>query len=207
TGHDSSVQRPSIPHGDPPRPLTGRCPEGADGPGFPTTAHQSPAGRVCHKGTNGRQATRTRFWRRTGLRNRILQPSPIPGDPGSEGRAAVPVAESVRGTPHRDPAPRVARPRGGAQRDPPGSLAARLPHLLPPCPDPPLTGEGLPGAKTGGAPRPGRNRRDAHGRRPASSVHTAGCVSACLPAGRSRHHGVGGRGVRLAVLAPPPLWV
>ena len=61
------------------------------------------------------------------------------------------------------------------------------------------------GAETGGAPRPGQDRRDAHGRRPASSVHAAGGVRACLHAGCTGHAKVGGQGVRLAVLAPPPL--
>src|SRR5262249_32061152 len=42
-------------------------------------------------------------------------------------------------------------------------------------------GEGRTAAKTGGALRPGRNRRNTHGRRPASSVHTAGCVRSSAP--------------------------
>src|SRR5437867_1110423 len=98
-------------------------------------------------------------------------------------RTPVPVAESVRGTPHRNPAPRVPRPCGRAERDPPASPAARLPRLLPPCPDPPLIGEGLTRAETGGAPRPRPNRRDAHGRRTPSSVQPAGCVRSRLPLG------------------------
>ena len=41
------------------------------------------------------------------LRGRVHEPPPIPGDPRSQdGPSSVPVAESVRGTPHRDPAPR-----------------------------------------------------------------------------------------------------
>ena len=35
--------------------------------------------------------------------------------------------------PHRDPPPRVPRPHRGAERRPPASAAARLPHLLPRC--------------------------------------------------------------------------
>ena len=58
--------------------------------------------------------------------------------------------------------------------------AARLPHLLPPLPNPPLTGEGRTRAETGRSPRPGQYRRDTHGRRPASPVHTAGCVGSPL---------------------------
>ena len=79
--------------------------------------------------------------------------------------------------------------------DPPASPAARLPHLLPRRPDPPLPGEGRPGAQTGGAPRPGRNRRDTHGRRPASSVHTPGGVRSFRPAGCAATLNVAGRSV------------
>ncbi len=66
--------------------------------------------------------------------------------------------------------------RGDSPGGPAASPAARLPCLQPPCPDPPLTGEGLPGAETDGAPRPRQDRRDAHGRRPPSSLHTPGGV-------------------------------
>jgi putative transposase len=90
--------------------------------------------------------------------------------------APRPLAESVRGAPHWDPAPRVPRPRRGGERSPSPPPAARVPRLLPPLPDSPFLGEGHTGAETGGAPRPGWNRPDAHGRRPASSVHAAGCV-------------------------------
>src|SRR5262249_9416350 len=117
----------------------------------------------------------------------------------------VPLAESVRGTPHRNAPPRVPRPRRGAERNAPALPAARLPHLLPPLPDPPLPGEGRTGAQTGGAPRPGRNRREAHGRGRASSVRAAGCVRSCLPAGCTGRAEVGGQRVPLAVLALPPL--
>jgi hypothetical protein len=48
---------------------------------------------------------------RCDLRGRLLPTSPFPGDPGGENRAAGPVAESLRGTPYRDPASRVPRLR------------------------------------------------------------------------------------------------
>jgi hypothetical protein len=56
-------------------------------------------------------------------------------------------------------------------------------------------------------PDQGGNRRNAHGWRLASSVHTAGGVSACLPAGCTGHAEVGGQCVRLAALVPPLHWV
>ena len=67
--------------------------------------------------------------------------------------------------------------------DPPASPAARLPHLLPQRPNTPLPGQGRPGAQTGGAPRSRPDRRDAHGRRPPSSVHPPGGVRSFGPAG------------------------
>ena len=117
---------------------------------------------------------------------------------------ALPVAESVRGTPHRDPPPRVPRPRRGAERNAPASPVAGLPHLLPPVPHSPLTGKGLPRAETGGAPRPGQNRRDAHGQRPASSVLTAGCVGSRLPAECTSDAEVSVQHVRLGLSLPVP---
>src|SRR5262249_59141617 len=115
------------------------------------------------------------------LRGRDLEPRKLPGDPPGEDRAAGHMAESLCRTPHRTPATRVPSPCHRPQRDPPASPAARLPHLLPPLPNPPLTGKGRSGAETGGSPRPGRYRRDAHGRRPASLVLTAGCVGLSPP--------------------------
>ena len=49
----------------------------------------------------------------------------VHGDPRSQDGPSVPLAESLCGTPHRHPAPRVPRPRRGAERDPSASPAAR----------------------------------------------------------------------------------
>ena len=73
-------------------------------------------------------------------------------------------------------------------------------------PHPPLSGEGRPGAKTGGATRRRPNHRDADGRRPPSSVHAAGCVRPRRPAECTGRTEVGGQWIRLAVLALPPRW-
>ena len=100
----------------------------------------------------------------------------------TEPTATIPSAPTSQNALHWDPAPRVPRPRRGLERNATASPGWRLPHLLPPLPDSPLLGEGHTGAETGGAPRSGWNRRDAHGRRPASSVHAAGCVRSCRPA-------------------------
>ena len=88
--------------------------------------------------------------------------------------------------------------------DPPASPAARLPHLLPRCPNTPLPGEGRPGAQTGGAPRPRPDRRDTHGRRPPSSVHTPGGVRSVRPAGGTGHAEAAGRPVSAVRLGLPP---
>ena len=53
----------------------------------------------------------------------VLEPGSIPGDPRGQDRPAVPVAESLCRTSHRDPAPRVPRPHGGVERRPPASPA------------------------------------------------------------------------------------
>src|SRR5262249_54517699 len=106
---------------------------------------------------------------------------------------------------HRNPAPRVPRPCHCPERDPPASLAARLPHLLPPLPNPPLTGEGRTRAETGGSPRPGRCRCDAHGRRPASPVHTAGCVGSPPPSLLTGDAEGPVSRLRPAAVGPPPL--
>jgi hypothetical protein len=62
-----------------------------------------------------------------------------------------------------------------------GRTRERLPSLLPRCPNPPRPGPGRPGAQTGRAPRPRPDRRDAHGRRPPSSVHTPSGVRSFRP--------------------------
>ena len=72
-------------------------------------------------------------------------------------------------------------------------MAGANPLWVPPLPDPPVAGEGRTGTQTRGPPRPGRNRRDAHGRRPASSVHAAGGVRSGLPAECTGHAEVGGQ--------------
>src|SRR4029453_12508865 len=89
---------------------------------------------------------------RCGVRGRVLEASAVHGDPRSQDGGSVALAESVRGTAHRRPPPRVSRPRRGAERNPSASPAERVPHLLPRGPDTPLPGEGRPGATTGGAP-------------------------------------------------------
>jgi hypothetical protein len=76
--------------------------------------------------------------------------------------------------------------------------------LLPPRPNTPLPRQGLPGAQTGGASRPGSHRRDAHGRRPPSSLHTPGGVRSFRPAGCTRHAEVAGRSVSAVRLGLPP---
>src|SRR5262249_37442075 len=136
-----------------------RCPNG--GVDRPAARGGVPLGR-----RTALLAARSRW----ALRGRVLEPRALPGNPRSPAGGSIPLAESVRGTPHRDSAPRVPRPCDRLERAPPASRAPRLPRLLPPLPNPPLTGEGRTGAETGGAPRPGRNRRDTHGRGPASSV-------------------------------------
>ena len=98
---------------------------------------------------------------RWALRGRVLAPRALPGDPRRQDAASVPLAESVRGTPHWNPTPRVPRPYDRAQRDPPASAAARLPCLLPQRPDAPLPEQGLPGTESGAPSRPGQNRWDA----------------------------------------------
>ena len=60
----------------------------------------------------------------------------------------------------------------------------------------PVPGQGLPSATAGGAPRSRPDRRDATGRRPASSLQPAGGVSACLQAARPRRRR---RSVRVSV--------
>src|SRR4029450_8938212 len=118
--------------------------------------------------------------------------------------ARLAVAESVRGTAHRPPPPRVPRPHRGAERRPPASPPEPLSPLLPRCPNTPRPGQGHTGAQTGGAPRSGRHRRDPHGRRPASSVHTPGGVGSFRPAGcpATRRSPVG-RSTRFLGLPPP----
>ena len=108
----------------------------------------------------------------------FLQPGSIPGGSGAQDRPEVPMAESLRGTSHRDPAPRVPRPRGRAERRPPAPHAARLSRVLPRDPDSPVPRQGRPRAQIGGASPPGPHRRDAHGRRPPSSVHPPGSIVA-----------------------------
>ena len=74
-----------------------------------------------------------------------------PGDPRSQDGTSVSLAESLCRTPHRHPAPRLPRPRRGAERHPPAPPAARVFRLLPRYPDSPVPRQGRPGAKTGGA--------------------------------------------------------
>ena len=62
-------------------------------------------------------------------------------------------------------------------------LPVRLPSLLPPRPDPSLPEQGLPGAESGAAFRPGQDRRDAPGRRPPSSIPPVGSVRSRLRLG------------------------
>ena len=83
-------------------------------------------------------------------------------------------------------------------------LLRDVPRLLPRCPNPPLPRQGRPGAQTGGAPRPRQDRRDAHGRRPPSSLHSPGGVRSFRPAGCTRHAEVAGRPVSAVRLGLPP---
>jgi hypothetical protein len=145
---------------------------------------------------------------RCGLQGRVLQPRTSSGDPRSEGRPSVPVAESVRGAPHWDPAPQVPRPHGGAQRDPPASPAARKTTLS-------TTTVSGPTSHWRRTPR-SQDRWSTPTRAESSrSPWSEACIISAHGWLRKRgsacwaepHHGVGGRGARLAVLAPPPLWV
>jgi putative transposase len=65
-----------------------------------------------------------------------------------------PYVERLIGTLRRECLDHV---RGG-ERSPPPPPAARVPRLLPRCPDPPLPRQGRPGPETGGAPRPRQDR-------------------------------------------------
>ena len=72
-----------------------------------------------------------------------------PRDPRSQDGASVALAESVRGTPHWHPAPRVPRPRRGAERSPPPSPAARRTS-----PTTTVPGPTSPSTRTPRSPRP-----------------------------------------------------
>ena len=91
------------------------------------------------------------------------------------GRDRRDVAAWVRNGPDGETSPCWPPPRPHASPGPP----------LPQCPDPPLSGEGRPGAPTGRASPPGSHRRDASRRRPPSSLHPPSRVSSgrrCAPA-------------------------
>ena len=55
---------------------------------------------------------------RCGVRGGVLKPGSMPGDSGGQDRPEVPMAESLRGTSHRNPTPRVPRPCGRAEQRP-----------------------------------------------------------------------------------------
>ena len=126
------------------------------------------------------------------------------GDPRSQDGASVALAESVRGTPHRDPAPRVPRPHGGVGTKPicvaccaTISSTTTVPERTSPWPRTPRTRDRWSALTKAGSSRPPWSE--------ACIIATHARRRKIRPAcGGTSHVEVGGRPVSAVRLALPP---